>query len=78
MIILWGLLDKGVHISDFRCTKRHDIKTFCDQFVFRLKPSNVAYKHASLVPRDNDVRDHKIFVGKCANAGIQLYVACTP
>ena len=32
--------------------------------VFRLKPSNVAYKHASLVPRENDVREHKIFVGK--------------
>ena len=36
-----------------------------------MKPSNVAYKHASLVPRENEVRDHKIFVGK------QLLVSTT-
>lgn len=30
----------------------------------KVKPSNVAYKHASLVPRENEVRDHKIFVDK--------------
>ena len=33
-------------------------------FPFRVKPSNVAYKHPSLVPRENDVREHKLFVGK--------------
>ena len=34
-----------------------------------MKPSNVAYKHPSLVPRENDVREHKLFVGKCVTKG---------
>ena len=27
--------------------------------------ANVAYKHSSVVPRDADVQNHRIFVGGC-------------
>ncbi|KAK2556910.1 FACT complex subunit SPT16 [Acropora cervicornis] len=47
--------------------------------VAKLKPSNVAYKHASLVPRENDVREHKIFVDKKYEAVVlPLFGVATP
>ncbi|XP_015778637.1 PREDICTED: FACT complex subunit SPT16-like [Acropora digitifera] len=47
--------------------------------VTKLKPSNVAYKHASLVPRENDVREHKIFVDKKYEAVVlPLFGVATP
>ena len=39
-----------------------------------MKPSNVAYKQASLVPRENEVREHKIFVGKQVIRFVCLFV----
>jgi len=45
----------------------------------KVKPSNVAYKHASLVPRDNDVREHRIFVDKKYEAVVlPLFGVATP
>ena len=35
--------------------------------VFPCRPrlsANVAYKHSSVVPRDADIQNHRIFVGK--------------
>lgn len=47
--------------------------------VAKVKPSNVAYKHPSLVPRENDVREHKIFVDKKYEAVVlPLFGVATP
>ncbi|XP_022794769.1 FACT complex subunit SPT16-like isoform X2 [Stylophora pistillata] len=47
--------------------------------ITKLKPSNVAYKHPTLVPRENDVREHKIFVDKKYEAVVlPLFGVATP
>ena len=33
-------------------------------FRYRIKASNVAYKHPSLLPKESEVRDLRIYVGK--------------
>ncbi|XP_078365662.1 FACT complex subunit SPT16-like isoform X1 [Oculina patagonica] len=47
--------------------------------VAKVKPSNVAYKHPSLVPRENDVRELKVFVDKKYEAVVlPLFGVATP
>ena len=36
--------------------------------------ANVAYKHVSVVPRDADVQNHRIFVGKGGTLGDPAFV----